>query len=205
VSLALRRWQRAPGSLTARLKALGSTFEVRTLRQRVAPLLAEERCELGAGRHLVREVILLVDGVPLVWARSVAPARALCGPWRALAGLGTRPLGQLLFDDPRVARSPLHAQRWCGGPGGRRVARDWLAATGAPWPAAVVQGRSSVFERRGARLRVYEAFAPALAQRQVQRCPGEHRKAQPVVQPEGLETALAGAMPDQRPVPCHLR
>jgi chorismate--pyruvate lyase len=163
VSLALRRWQRAPGSLTARLKALGGHFEVLTLRQGVAPLLAQERRVLGAGRHLVREVILKVDGRPLVWARSVAPARSLAGPWRALAGLGTRPLGQLLFDDARVARSPLVAHRW--GRGGKehaRVQRDWLQFTGEPWPAAVVAGRSSVFVRQGAKLRVFEAFALAL-------------------------------------------
>ena len=164
MSLALRRWQRAPGSLTARLKALGGRFEVLTLRQRVAPLLAEERRVLGAGRHWVREVILQVDGEPLVWARSVAPARALAGPWRALVGLGTRPLGQLLFDDARVARSPLRAHRWCRGSAGHaRVRRDWIEFTGGAWPAAVVQGRSSVFERRGAKLRVYEAFVPGLS------------------------------------------
>lgn len=164
MSLALRRWQRAPGSLTVRLKALGDRFEVLTLRQRVAPLLAEERRVLGPGRHLVREVILQVDGVPLVWARSAAPARALAGPWRALVGLGTRPLGQLLFDDPRVVRTPLQPHRWCrGGPGHRRIAHDWLQATGVLWPAAVAQGRSSVFERRGAKLRVFEAFAPGLS------------------------------------------
>jgi chorismate--pyruvate lyase len=164
VSLALRRWQRAPGSLTARLKALGECFEVLTLRQRVAPLLAEEKRVLGPGRYLVREVILKVDGEALVWARSVAPACSLAGPWRALAGLGTRPLGQLLFDDARVARSPLLPHRLgCGGPGHRRIARDWLRATGAPWPTGVAHGRSSVFERRGARLRVFEAFAPGLA------------------------------------------
>ncbi|WP_157267505.1 chorismate--pyruvate lyase family protein [Azohydromonas aeria] len=163
MSLALRRWQRAPGSLTARLKALGERFEVRTLRQRVAPLLPEERCVLGAGRHLVREVVLCVDGVPLVWARSVAPARTLRGPWRALAGLGTRPLGQLLFDDARVARSALVPHHWHRGhPGHGRVRRDWLTVTGADWPAAVVAGRSSVFKRRGAKLRVFEAFAPEL-------------------------------------------
>jgi chorismate--pyruvate lyase len=163
VSLALRRWQRAPGSLTARLQLLGERFEVLTLRQRVAPLLAEEKRVLGPGRYLVREVILKVDGVALVWARSVAPARSLAGPWRALAGLGTRPLGQLLFDDARVARSPLLPHRLGrGDPGHRRIACDWLKATGAPWPAGVAHGRSSVFERRGARLRVFEAFAPGL-------------------------------------------
>lgn len=163
MSLALRRWQRAPGSLTARLKGLGEHFEVLTLRQRVAPLLREERRELGAGRHLVREVILQVDGVPLVWARSVAPARALAGPWRALAGLGARPLGQLLFDDPRVARSPLRPHRWCRGDIGHgRVRRDWLEFTGKDWPGAVVAGRSSVFLRQGVKLRVFEAFAPGL-------------------------------------------
>lgn len=163
MSLGLGRWQCAPGSLTARLKKLGDHFEVQTLRQRVAPLLREERRELGCGRFLVREVILRVDGQPLVWARSVAPARSLAGPWRALAGLGARPLGQLLFDDPRVARSPFQTHRWCrGGVGHGRVRRDWLEFAGADWRGTVVFGRSSVFVRRGVKLRVFEAFAPEL-------------------------------------------
>jgi len=164
VSTALLRWLRAPGSLSRRLAMLGDRFEVQALSQRVGRLLSTEKRDLHAGgRHLVREVMLRVDGVPLVWARTVVAARALRGPWRALRGLGTRPLADVLFRDPRVKRSALQPEfhrrgsRLC-----HRADAAWHAAAGAPWPSGVVHGRSSTFVRRGAALRVFEAFAPAI-------------------------------------------
>lgn len=167
MSLALQRWQRAPGSLSARLAALGQRFEVQRLCQRVQPLLPGEAADLqlpAGTRALVREVVLRVDGVPLVWARSVVQARATRGPWRALVGLGTRPLAELLFADPAVSRSPLRAEHWpFGSPWHRRADAAWRQAAGLGWPAAGVQARSSVFWRQGVPLRVFEAFDPALA------------------------------------------
>jgi len=161
----LPSWQRAPGSLSRRIAALGTRFEVQTLHQGPARLRPRERADIGGGRAWVREVLLKLDGAPLVWARSVTPCRALRGPWRALRGLGTRPLADLLFADPRVRRLPLRRERLPhGGPLRRRLAREWAQATGAAPPRGLVHARSSVFHRHGAPLRVMEAFAPALAQ-----------------------------------------
>lgn len=169
MSLALQRWQRAPGSLSARLAALGRRFEVQRLSQRVQPLLPGEAADLHlppGTRALVREVVLRLDGVPLVWARSVVAARATRGPWRALVGLGTRPLAELLFADPAVSRSPLQAEHWRrGSRWQQRADAAWRQATGAGWPVPSVQARSSVFWRQGVPLRVFEAFHPALAGR----------------------------------------
>ena len=157
----LRRWLRAPGSLSRRLSALGR-FEVQTLREGVARLLPGERCGMtsASGRHWVREVILRVDGVPVVWARSVTPCRVKCGPWRAVRQLGTRPLAQLLFDDPSVVRSALRSEvHRCGAMWHRRANAAWRLGGSIAWPSAVVAGRSSVFIRRGMPLRVFEAFS----------------------------------------------
>ncbi len=157
----LRRWVRAPGSLSRRLCALGR-FEVQTLREGVARLLPGERCGMtsASGRHWVREVILRVDGVPVVWARSVTPCRMKCGPWRAVHRLGTRPLAQLLFDDPSVVRSALRSEvHRCGAMWHRRADFAWRSGGSRAWPSAVVAGRSSVFIRHGMPLRVFEAFS----------------------------------------------
>ncbi len=161
----LRQWLRAPGSLSRRLAALGGRFEVQTLRQGPARLHRSERAELGAhahGRSWVREVLLRLDGVALVWARSVAPRATLAGPWRALLGLGSRPLADLLFNEPRVTRTPLARERLrlCG-PLRTRLARQWLAATGEPPPRGMLWARSSVFRKHGAPLRVMEVFSPS--------------------------------------------
>ena len=164
MKVALRRWLRAPGSLSRRLSAHGR-FEVQPLREGVARLLPGERAALSgaSGRHWIREVLLRVDGVPLVWARSVTPFRGTCGPWRALRQLGPRPLAELLFDDPSVVRSALCSERHrCGARWHRHVNAMWRMACGAAWPSGVVSGRSSVFVRRGMPLRVFEAFSMEL-------------------------------------------
>lgn len=164
----LRRWLRAPGSLSRRLAAMGERFEVQTMRQGCARLHRHERERLGLhrpGRTWVREVLLRVDGEPLIWARSIAPRASLAGPWRALLGLGTRPLADLLFKEPRVSRTALrkeHLRR--ASPLRRRLDRHWKQANGHVAPHNMVWARSSVFRKRGAPLQVMEAFAPRLAE-----------------------------------------
>lgn len=164
----LRDWLRAPGSLSRRLARLGERFDVQLLRQAVAPFRARERAALGLpprGLTIVREVILRVDGEPLVWARSALHQRATIGPWRALKGLGSRPLAHLLYDDSRIHRSELQPRRLARqGHTRRHAARQWLAATGMAMPAQMLWSRNSVFSRSGAQLRVMELFTPGLVQ-----------------------------------------
>lgn len=52
----------------------------------------------------VREVIMYGNGQPWVFARSVLP-QALCE--RDLSDLGSRPLGQIIFNDDRFVRQPF--------------------------------------------------------------------------------------------------
>lgn len=163
----LRDWLRAPGSLSRRLARLGQRFEVQVLRQGVTPFRALERAALGLpprGLTVVREVILRVDGEPLVWARSAVHQRATTGPWRALKGLGTRPLAHLLYDNPLISRSELQPRRLsrCGHTR-RHAERQWQVATGTPMSPQMLWSRNSVFSRSGAQLRVMELFAPELA------------------------------------------
>jgi len=55
-----------------------------------------------------REVFLLADNRPVVFAHSVVAPQHLRGAWQALQHLGSRPLGALLFAHPLVQRAPLH-------------------------------------------------------------------------------------------------
>lgn len=175
----LRDWLRAPGSLSRRLARLGQRFEVQVLRQGVAPFRALERAALGLpprGLTVVREVILRVDGQPLVWARSAVHQRATTGPWRALKGLGSLPLAHLLYDDPYISRSELQPRRLSRhGHTRRHAARQWQAATGAAVSPQMLWSRHSVFSRGGAQLRVMELFAPELARHRPGRS-GRHRR-----------------------------
>lgn len=164
----LRRWLRRTGSLSAHLQTLGTRFEVQRLHQGVAPLLPGEAHSLAlppSTRCLVREVVLRVDGRPLIYARSVAPAVSLRGPWRSLGGLGSRPLAQLLFDTPSVHRSPLATVRLSAAgerAWQRHLEAAWHAATGERWPENQAWGRYSIFRKAGVPLRVTEVFAPTL-------------------------------------------
>lgn len=166
----LRGWLHAPGSLSRRLARLGERFEVTVLFQGVAPLRARERQALGQPRRglaIVREVILSVDGEPLVWARSAVHQSATRGPWKALRGLGSRPLAHLLYDDPRIHRSPLKIHRLARhGVTRRQLGEQWRNATGSEPPAQMLWSRSSTFHRLGTYLRVMEVFSPLINSRQ---------------------------------------
>lgn len=153
----LRGWLRDTGSLTARVRARCTHFAVRVRFEGRACLARDERAVLGGapgGRAWVREVLLLADGVPVVFARSVVRPEAMRGAWRLLDVLGTRPLGAVLFADPRVVRGALHYRRLS--PREARC-RPWCAA-GAHW------ARRRAFIRQGHVLLVTELFLPALLQ-----------------------------------------
>lgn len=166
----LAAWLRAPGSLTAHLSRCFGAVRVQRLRQGAGCAQADEAHALGlrpGQRVHVREVVLLCQGRALVMARSVCEPRHLRGAWRALKGLGSRPLASLLFADRQVHRLPLsyarlppHQRR------GRARLSAWQAATGQPWApsgascGSVIWQRRSVFRRKGAGLLVAELFSP---------------------------------------------
>jgi chorismate--pyruvate lyase len=53
---------------------------------------------------MVRDVVLICDDSPWVFARTLIPASTLKGPARRLMLLGEKPLGAVLFSDPKVIR-----------------------------------------------------------------------------------------------------
>lgn len=80
-------------SLTAALKASGAAFSVRVRFQGESEAIGDD--ERLAARHYVREVHLLLDGVAVVWARSVCAAEAQ--GWREVLDCGNASLGARLF------------------------------------------------------------------------------------------------------------
>jgi len=93
-------------SLTAKIKSRCRQFEVKVLFEGRTMLTPLESRLLGVrGPWRAREVLLLADGHPVVWARTAVAIQALQGPWYFLRGLGSKPLGARLFSDPRIVRS----------------------------------------------------------------------------------------------------
>jgi len=104
---------------------------------------------------IVRQVRLLCDGNPWVYARTVIPVTSLRGKLQRLAGLGTRPLGGVLFADPSMRRGIVELAELLPGHA------VYAAATGhmRQRPAAI-WGRRSVFRMSGKPLLVSEIFLP---------------------------------------------
>lgn len=158
-------WLSASGSLTQRLRQLGEV-KVCIQSQKSRRLWPSEQQALGVRSGHVREVILCVNGLAVVWARSATTHRGLKGAWRSLKGLGNRALAELLFSHQQVRRGPLKRHPWrAHGPEMSRAWRQWkqdarqglqqgTVPTAAPRPA-----RASVFWHKGEPLRVMEAFS----------------------------------------------
>jgi chorismate lyase len=106
---------------------------------------------------VIREVCLVCNGTPVVFAHSVVAADALRGPWRAIAGLGTRPLGAALFADHRVRRYPLRQQKLGRG---HELYRRACAVLGDEPP--VLWARRSVFALGNSPILVTEVFLPSI-------------------------------------------
>lgn len=153
-------WLTDPASLTARIRARCGVFAVRVLSQGLARPHRDEAVALGIPPGAIawqREVVLLADGVPVVYARSLMPRDNLRGPWTRFTGLGTRPLGAALFADPRILRQPLCVARL-----DRRDPRFRRAAAVVPDTATGLWARRSLFGLDGRALLVCEVFLPAI-------------------------------------------
>ena len=145
VSTALHRLIQAP-SLTLALQATGADFCVQVAFQgKMAQRWPGE--ELADNTFHVRQVWLLLDDTPVVWARSVCP---LAGVWASILACGTQPLGKRLFDGRLAAeRSPLA-----------------FAAVPPAQQEQAVQAvclRRSIFDLNGEKMVLTEGFIPELA------------------------------------------
>ena len=102
-----RYWLARPGALTAGLRQLGQ-LHIEVLNESYASLDRDEAIALQLPiRHplWLREIIMSIDGTPCVLARSITPISAARGVWKSIRALNTRPLADILYNDPRIIRS----------------------------------------------------------------------------------------------------
>ncbi len=155
----LQGWLGERGSLTARLRGHCGTFSLQRMGQRFAPPLRDEAMLLGqpiGRRAWVREVMLLADGVPVVWAHSVAHPRVLRDAWRLLRRIGARPVGDAVFARAQTRRGDIRVRRLRPGHPLHRAA---CAAAGVD-DGRALWARRSAFVHRGRALWVTEVFLP---------------------------------------------
>ncbi|MGB7931215.1 MAG: chorismate lyase [Gammaproteobacteria bacterium] len=172
--VALTVWLLDPASLTRRLQELCTgEFRVRVLSQvRGKPRLDEARAldMRRGGLAIIRQVQLLCDEHPQVYARTVIPVSSLKGRLRRLARLGARPLGAMLFADRGMRRGVVELARIR--PSETLYAdavRDTRCIRGEIW------GRRSIFRLAHKPLLVSEIFLPGFSAGEVARLPRENR------------------------------
>ncbi len=139
-------------SITAKLRHAGK-LRVEVLEDRWQSPTPRERIRLRLKARetaRVRSVILYLDNEPVVYARSIIPARSLKGPWRYLPYLGNQPLGGYVYQSKALRRSPTEVVKL---------------------PAGLIQNshealwaRRSVFIEFGPGILVNEAFYPAIGE-----------------------------------------
>jgi chorismate--pyruvate lyase len=169
--LDLLDWLLDPASLTSRLQqTCAGQFRVEPVSQLWQRPMLNEAQALGVRPHercFVREVRLLCDDRPWVFARTVIPVRTLTGPRRRLSRLGKKPLGAVLFADPSMQRSGIEIAKLL--PGQALFAR---ATADLPKQPATIWGRRSAFYLNHKPLLVSEIFLPPI-------CPQNISSSQP--------------------------
>lgn len=156
---ALRPWLLERASLTARLKRQYADFSVQLLRESWCKPHVDERQLLQltmATKAWVREVWLMGDGQPRVFAHSVIARKDLRGPWYGLRKMGRLPLGAALFANPTVERGTLHFRKLSPShPLFKTISKN------LPWiPQQALWARRSLFCLQRHHLLVTEVFLP---------------------------------------------
>lgn len=159
---ALRHWLFRPGALTAGLRQVGHV-RLRVLAEYADGAPRDEALAMGIAPGSpvwIREVLMSVNGVDSVPARSLTPLRASHGAWQGMRRLLTRPLADMLYHDSTVIRSPFACRRLASPVPFYATARDVLPANRREQDAGRVWARRSVFWRQGQPLLVAECFLP---------------------------------------------
>lgn len=157
----MANWLFHPGSLTSRLRQCCSAhLTVRVQWQGWGRPSRDEASALQLrldARTWIREVRLLCGDQDWVFARTLIPAATLHGRGRSLQYLGSRPLGEVLFNAPSVQRDAVEVAKITAR---QRLYQRALAS--APAPPALLWARRSRFHFEQQPLLVCEIFLPAL-------------------------------------------
>ncbi len=157
-------WLKDPASLTRRVTdACNGSFSVRVRFQgwgkamnsesRLLRLRLRETC-------LIREVELLCNDEPQVFARTLMPVKSLHGAARRLFHLRNKPLGKVLFADPRTRRKQLQIARFLPQHKSFQSAVSHLEEM-----PEELWGRRTLFLYAGKQILVNEVFLPTLVDR----------------------------------------
>ena len=180
LSRAEQRWIVQADSLTQALSAVGR-FRVICLQQNHGLATVDEWACLGLPRRQrvwQRDVLLLLNETPVIFAHTILPAHATTTDWPFFSHLGNRSLGSALFSDPLIARQPLQFAQLS--PAHQLNQRAQQAMRSLPsltsFTLSSTWARRSVFARgaQAAPMLVTEVFLPNLFQEFLVQPKGDH-------------------------------
>ncbi|QQX80392.1 chorismate lyase [Shewanella sp. KX20019] len=147
-------WLLSTCSLTEKLKAQCQHFEVKVLGEDTLSPLINEYPDYQ--QVWIREVLLVLDGVPWVFARTLIPGRLLEKKQQDFLGLGVRPLGELLYSKDEFTPGKIEVAHFepCS-----KIAK--LAESLNQDTSSALWGRRRYFQHEQEQLIVSEIFLPA--------------------------------------------
>ena len=161
----LQLWLIDNGSLTARLQQRFSTFAVKPVAVKYGKLTQDEAAFLLQPNYqnaLIREVLLIGDNQPVVFAHSILPRASLRGAWNGLSRLGTKPLGAALFANQKVKRTALSYKKLTPIHALYQHATRHLTQSSEVRRPPYLWARCSIFSLSCANIMVTEVFLPQL-------------------------------------------
>ena len=150
----LKNWLLNTGSLTERLQDYCHTFQLEVIgyQNESVSLADAEEIDCAPSVVIVREVILSGDDVPWVFAHTIMPQALFEDGVNDLANLQDRPLGSVIFNDPKFLRQPFELIAL---PVDNSLLSDLRIAVSQP-----VWGRRSIFNYQEYKMMIAEVFLP---------------------------------------------
>ena len=153
----LKEWLLSTCSLTQKLKKQCAHFEVKILGEDTLSPLPEDA--FGSKNIWVREVLLILDGTPWIFARTLIPGRLLEKKQQAFLGLGVRPLGELLYSTDEFIPGRIEVAHFEACTKIAKLAKSLQQDVTQP-----LWGRRRYFQHDNEQLIVSEVFLPAAQQ-----------------------------------------
>jgi chorismate--pyruvate lyase len=166
LSTTQKQWLTRQGALTDGLRSLGNLKLVVLVERTQKPAIDEALClQLRPNQAAwIREVVMSVDGIPCVIARSLTDRQSSTGVWRGIRQLGTKPLADMLYNDARVRRSPFGFTNVRQTQGLAQALSNWNNVALHHQYRPALLARRSLFICQTKRLLVSECFLPSFWQ-----------------------------------------
>ncbi len=158
-----RYWLKRPGILTKGLRQVGS-LKINVLKECIESLSLEESLAINQPINTpvwVREIVMRIDDIPCVWARSLTPLTASHSTWKGIRRLNTRPLAEILYHDPTIQRSAFEVASIYRS---TQIARSQRKYFPTNKELSLNYARRSIFYKKHQPLMVIECFLPAFWQ-----------------------------------------